>query len=122
MVILIVNTYRYCKFTYLYVTAATFLTSSIFGVFLGVSTYWGTLCQPFWKYPGFNEYSDKCPDIGELSKRHPFDVKQLDFSYIDMISKCGFSAWVLWCMFFVLANWLIAFRYFEVAEMMGRED
>ena len=78
MTAVLVNTYKNCKYTYLYVSASMFLAQAIFGITYSVLQNWATTCEPDLQLYGL--YGDRCPDIGHLTKRHP-EILTLDWSF-----------------------------------------
>ena len=119
MTALLVNTYKNCKYTYLYVSASMFLAQAIFGITYSVFQNWAVTCNPDLKT--YNLYGDRCPDIGHIDIEHP-SVLFLDWNFFILMERLSFIHYIASMLFYLLGNWLIGFRYFEVAEMLGRKD
>jgi hypothetical protein len=113
---LLINTYRNSKLPYLYLTASCFFLSSIFGVILGVFQNWYFFCNPYWynPIPRINLYNSKCPEIT--------GKKDISFTFNNRINFTVNVFYALNLCLYYIAHWLFSFRYFEVAEMFGRQD
>jgi hypothetical protein len=99
----LVRTYEHSQYPYLYTCAALMFASAGFEV-LGTILYnWGALC------PRFYAENDKCH--GEPTNNWAANV-----ALFNNICIC------LSDMFYYNGHFLFAYRYFEVAEMFGRED
>jgi hypothetical protein len=57
-------------------------------------------------------YNPKCPQI----------TGSTDLTFYNNVSYAGWVALALAYGFFDVSHWLFCFRYFEVAEMLGRKD
>jgi hypothetical protein len=113
MLWVIFNTYWKKKnYPYLYTVAITFMFSSICGVGTGIFATWSAFCYP--KLKVIRQYNERCPDIGH--------VGNLDWSFDSSMVTCFLSIYYMYIYFLVIGHFMFAYRYFEVAEMFGRED
>jgi hypothetical protein len=106
----LINTCRKSKLSYLYLTAGCFFISSILGIISNVLWNWQLFCNP----EHFNTplYNIKCPVISGTNDR-------TFYNQIGLSSSISYNFEV--CTYY-LAHWFFSFRYFEVAEMLGRTD
>jgi hypothetical protein len=82
------------------------MTGSVSAVFQN----WTIFCIP--KALGTPYYNSKCPKIA-------------DSSDVTFANNVQFANWVFGAFgigFLNITQWLFSFRYFEVAEMLGRKD
>jgi hypothetical protein len=99
----LVRTYRNSKFAYLYTCAAMMFLSAVFELLYIIFYNWEYGCHFFYAQ------NDKC---------HGKPSKQWGENIIFIYGLCdGLSVG-----FYQNGLFLFAFRYFEVAEMFGRED
>jgi hypothetical protein len=103
MGMLLVNTHRHCKYAYLLTIASMFFISPFFQLI------WCILSN--WYYGCIDNYKYNLQCHGEPSK----DWSKNVWLGIIISNSLGDG-------FFFVGHWLFAFRYFEVAEMFGRED
>jgi hypothetical protein len=96
-----------------------FLAQAIFGITYSVFQNWAVICNPDLKEVSL--YGDRCPDIGSLDIKHP-TILSLDWSFFILMERLSYINFIASMLFYLLGNWLIGFRYFEVAEMLGRKD
>jgi hypothetical protein len=101
----LINTYLNSKLAYLYTVAATLFISPIFLIAVSVLTNWWAFCKV---YPSEN------PKCLENPSNHPRYFKNIFLA----LNICG----SLYYCFYHIGHFLFAYRYFEVAEMFGRDD
>jgi hypothetical protein len=98
----LINTYLNSKLAYLYTVATMLFSSSMFMIISRILVKWNFYCGHF---PSENP---KCPA----------DPK--DFSKNMLLAGEIFYS-LSYCCYYI-GHFLFAYRYFEVAEMFGRED
>lgn len=98
------------KLGYLYLTAGVFFAEKIFAISTPILQSWSFFCNP--KLFGTPYYNDTCPTI-ESSSDLTFANKMTFASEVMILIAYFFQN---------VKNWLFSFRYFEVAEMLGRKD
>jgi hypothetical protein len=103
MLAVLINTYRNSKLAYLYTVATMFFLSPLFQITAEILYNWYTWCL---FEPSLNS---QCPE----------NFDNTWFFNLKLISEiCEDNTYT----FYHIGHWLFAFRYFEVAEMFGRED
>jgi hypothetical protein len=107
---LLINTCKKSNLTYVYVIAFTSLLQNVFAVVGPTLTNWMVFCNP--AYFGSPFYNKRCPSISDKSDRTFYNNIKFFFVSALAISYC----------FYNITHWLFSFRYFEVAEMLGRKD
>ena len=105
MACVLVNTYRHCKLPYLYTTAFMLFISPVFQILAMILVNWYFWCS------SAPEFNDKCSTTSSHSSSW-YENIWLMYCIFDALNYC----------FYHIGHWLFAFRYFEVAEMFGRED
>jgi hypothetical protein len=103
MAIVLVRTYKHSGYPYLYTCAALMLASAGCTALYEVSRNWAVFC------PLFYAENEKCH--GQPSEDWVANVVLFN-------DTCG----ALNSIFYYNGHFLFAYRYFEVAEMFGRED
>ena len=98
----LINTHRNSKLAYLYTVATFLFISPLFMVMCRVLDKWWYYCKNF---PSENP---KCPANPEEFNKNMLEAAELCY----VVSYC----------FYHIGHFLFAYRYFEVAEMFGRED
>ena len=81
-----------------------------FGILSSLFLNWVLFCIP--KTLNTPLYNSKCPDIEDPTK-------------MTFLNNVTFANWVFGGLsvgFLNITQWLFSFRYFEVAEMLGRKD
>jgi hypothetical protein len=104
------NTFKKSKLKYLYLTSIMYLLSSLILILTGVLYGWSVFC---WAATyGTFLYNSRCPIL--TSKFDNSFSQNVTFAY-------NLSAYLQGFCYFS-AHWLFSFRYFEVAEMLGRAN
>jgi hypothetical protein len=98
----LINTYYNCKLAYLYTVATLLFVSPIFFIVSRVLVKWNFFCE---HYPLENP---RCPTSPKNADQNILLVGELFYT----LSFCTYH----------IGHFLFAYRYFEVAEMFGRED
>ena len=102
----LINTYRKSKLAYLYTTATLLFLSPILQIASCIFIDWYTGCYYF------RDLNSKCQNKPLPGKNDFYENLLLMDGICDAMSYC----------FYHQAHFLFAYRYFEVAEMFGRED
>ena len=105
MGLIIYRTHKHSKLAYLYTVAAMMFLAPVFGIISTIFENWGDGCEWFW------EFNDQCPGSVKPSHNWIANMKLIDNIWFALGNGC-----------FFVGHWLFAFRYFEVAEMFGRDD
>jgi hypothetical protein len=103
MGIVLVRTYKHSQYPYLYTCASLMFASAGANVLEVILYNWSVFCSHFYAE------NDKCH--GEPSQDWHYNVRFFN-------NTCG----ALSDAFYFNGHFLFAYRYFEVAEMFGRED
>jgi hypothetical protein len=103
MIVVLVRTYRNSKFAYLYTCATMMLLAPVLSLISDLLFNWYYGCSKF------SAVNEKCH--GEKSEEWIHNIA-------DSLNTCDCLA----NLFYFLGHFLFAYRYFEVAEMFGRED
>jgi hypothetical protein len=98
----LINTYLNCKLAYLYTVAAMLFLSPAFFIVSRVLVKWNFFCV---HYPNQNP---KCPTSSKDTDENILLAGEFFYAF----SYCCYH----------IGHFLFAYRYFEVAEMFGRED
>ena len=103
MVVVLVRTYKHSRYPYLVTCSAMMFLGSLFRVLATILFNWYHFCKLFY------EDNDKCH--GKPSEEWVANVLLFDTICLALSD-----------MFYYNGHFLFAYRYFEVAEMFGRED
>jgi hypothetical protein len=103
MGIVLVRTYKHSQYPYLYTCAALMFASAGFNVLANILFNWVAFCDNFYAE------NDKCH--GEPTTNWVANVALFNNTSVTLSN-------MFWCN----GHFLFAYRYFEVAEMFGRED
>jgi hypothetical protein len=103
MVIVLVRTYKHSRYPYLVTCSAMMFLGSLFRVLATILFNWYHFCKLFY------EDNDRCH--GKPSEEWVANVLLFDTICLALSD-----------MFYYNGHFLFAYRYFEVAEMFGRED
>jgi hypothetical protein len=103
MAVVLVRTYKHSKYPYLYTVATLIFLSASFGLLAIILYNWVEGCKYFYAE------NDKCH--GQPSQDWLANVRMFNNLCSGLADICYFNG-----------HFLFAYRYFEVAEMFGRED
>ena len=103
MGIILVRTYKHSGYPYLYTCAAMMFLASLFAMLTDIFYNWSVFCSSFY---------------GDNAKCHGEPTADWNANIVLSSNTC----FALNSVFWNIGHFLFAYRYFEVAEMFGRED